>query len=48
MLFLKIKKELLKEKNTPPPNIPDPKITIKVLYPKINKGKGYVSFRLGF
>ena len=41
------KKNILKGKNTPPPNIPDPKINIKVLYPKINKGKGYVSFQVG-
>jgi len=41
------KKSILKGKNSPPPDIPDPKINIKVLYPKINKGKGYVSFQVG-
>ena len=41
------KKNILRGKNSPPPNIPDPKINVKVLYPKINKGKGYVSFQVG-
>tara|TARA_Y100001958_G_C21241405_1_gene569262 strand:- start:169 stop:1728 length:1560 start_codon:yes stop_codon:yes gene_type:complete len=41
------KKNILRGKNSPPPKIPDPKINVKVLYPKINKGKGYVSFQVG-